>query len=122
MAVEISCDVEGVEEFRAAMERFDSGVQRHVHRQLAGWAADVKALARQLVPVRTGRLRSSIYAKVHEWVADVGAEATYALFVELGTRYMQARPFISTAVLERLPRLEQIILDALDAAKAEAEL
>ena len=92
-----------------------------MHRQLAGWAADVKALARQLVPVRTGRLRSSIYAKVHEWVAEVGAEAAYALFVELGTRYMQARPFISPAVLERLPRLEQIILDAIDAAKAEAE-
>jgi len=122
MAVEITCDVEGVDEFKAAMERFDSGMQRHVHRQLASWAADVKALAKQLVPVRTGHLRSSIYAKIHEWVAEIGAEATYALFVELGTRYMQARSYLYPAVQEYLPELERIILEALDAAKAEAGL
>jgi len=122
MAVEITCDVEGVEEFKAAMERFQSAMQRHVHRQLANWAADVKALARQLVPVRTGRLRSSIYAKIREWVAEIGAEAAYALFVELGTRYMRARPYLYPAIQEHLPRLEQIVCEAVDAAKAEAGL
>ena len=120
MSIEISCDVKGVEEFQEALRNFDSAMQRQVHRQLASWAADVKALARELVPVRTGHLRSSIYAKINEWVAQIGAEATYALFVELGTRRMQARPYLYPAIREYLPRLEQIILDALDAAKAEA--
>jgi len=120
MAVEITCDVEGVEEFKQAMQQFDSGMQRHVHRQLASWAADVKALAKQLAPVRTGHLRGSIYAKISEWVAEIGAEATYALFVELGTRYMQAQPYLYPAIQEHLPELERIILEALDAAKAEA--
>jgi len=122
VAVEISCDIKGVEEFQEAMRNFDSAMQKHVHRQLASWAADVKALAKQLVPVRTGHLRSSIYAKIHEWVAEIGAEATYALFVELGTRYMRARPYLYPAIQEHLPRLEQIILEALDAAKTEAGL
>ena len=122
MSVEISCDIDGIEKFKAAMERFDSGMQRHVHRQLASWAADVKALAKQLVAVRTGHLRSSIYAKIREWVAEIGAEATYALFVELGTRYMRARPYLYPAIREHLPRLEQIICDALEVAKAEAGL
>ena len=122
MAVEISCDIEGVEEFKAAIERFDSGMQRHVHQQLASWATDVEALARQLVPVRTGHLRSTIYAKIQEWVAEVGAEATYALFVEFGTRHMRERPFLFPAIQEHLPRLEQIICEAIDAAKMEAEL
>jgi len=122
MAVEITCDVEGVEEFKAAMERLQSAMQRHVHRQLTNWAADIKALARQLVPVRTGRLRSSIYAKIREWVAEIGAEAAYALFVELGTRYMRARPYLYPAIQEHLPRLEQIVCEAVDAAKAEAGL
>lgn len=122
MSIEISCDIEGVEEFQEAMRNFDSAMQRHVHRQLASWAADVKALARQLVPVRTGHLRSSIYAKISEWVAEVGAEATYGLFVELGTRYMRARPYLYPAIQRHLPRLEQIICDALDAAKTEAGL
>jgi HK97 gp10 family phage protein len=122
MAVEITCDVDGIEEFQRAMQQFDSGMQRYVHGQLASWAADVKALAKQLAPVRTGHLRSSIYAKIQEWVAEIGAEATYALFVEFGTRYMQAQPFLYPAIQEYLPQLEQIICEAIDEAKAEAGL
>ena len=104
------------------MQSFDSGMQRQVHSQLASWAADVKALARQLVPVRTGHLRSSIYANIKEWAADIGAEATYAYFVELGTRHMKAQPYLYPAIQEHLPRLEQIILEAIERSKAEAGL
>ncbi|MBT0160213.1 HK97 gp10 family phage protein [Candidatus Bathyarchaeota archaeon A05DMB-2] len=122
MAVEITCDIEGIDQFKAAMQTFDSATQRHVHRQLASWAADVKASARKHVPVRTGYLQSTIYAKIQEWIAEIGAEATYALFVELGTRYMQAQPYLYPAIQEHLPSLEQIILEAFDAAKTEATL
>ncbi|MEM2971303.1 MAG: HK97 gp10 family phage protein [Candidatus Bathyarchaeia archaeon] len=122
MAVEITCDMEGIEEFKQAMQQFDGGMQHWVHRQSASWAADVKAYAKQLVPVRTGHLRSSIYAKIEEWIAEIGAEATYALFVELDTRYMQARPFLYPAIQEYLPQLEAIIREAIDQAKAEAGL
>jgi HK97 gp10 family phage protein len=122
MAVEIMCEVSGVEEFKQAVQQLDSAMQKYVHELLVGWAADVKALAKQLAPVRTGYLRSSIYAKIQEWVAEIGAEATYAMFVEFGTRYMQARPYLFPAVEEYLPKIEQIILEAIDKAKAEAGL
>jgi HK97 gp10 family phage protein len=122
MAIQINIDITGAEEFKAAMEQFDSGMQRQVHERLANWAADVKALARQRVPVKTGQLRNSIYSEISEWVAEVGAEASYAMFVELGTRYMRARPFLYPAVQEELPRLEAIICEAIDAAKREAGL
>jgi len=89
---------------------------------LESWAEDVKALARQLVPVRTGYLRNTIYAKIQEWIATIGAEASYACWVEFGTRYMRARPYLFPAVRENLPRLERIICDALEQAKAEAGL
>ena len=122
MAVEITCDVEGVEEFKSAMQSFDSAMQRQVYRYLRSWASDVEAAAMQNAPVRTGHLRSSIYAKIEDWVAEIGAEATYALFVELGTRWMRAQPYLYPAIQEHLPRLEEIICEALDAAKAEAGL
>ncbi|MEM4700669.1 MAG: HK97 gp10 family phage protein [Candidatus Bathyarchaeia archaeon] len=122
MAVEITCDIDGVEEFQATMQQFDSGMQRWVHSQLASWIADVKALAKQLVPVRTGYLRSTIYARVQEWVAVVGADAPYALYVEFGTRYMQARPYLYPAIERHLPRLENIIVEALEQAASEAGL
>ncbi|MDI9577063.1 MAG: HK97 gp10 family phage protein [Thermoproteota archaeon] len=114
--------MDGVEEFKAAMQRLDSGMQRQVHRQLVSWAADVKALARKLVPIRTGYLQSTIYAKISEWVAEIGADATYALFVELGTKYMQAQPYLYPAIHEYLPQLESIIVSAIEQAKVEAGL
>jgi HK97 gp10 family phage protein len=122
MSIEISCDVEGLEEFQVAMRSFDSAMQREVYRYLHSWASDIKALAKQLVPVRTGYLRSTIYAKIQEWVAEIGAEAAYALFVELGTRHMQAQPYLYPAIQECLPQLEDIICAAIDAAKTEAGL
>ena len=122
MSVEVTADIEGVEQFKAAMAKLDSRMQRHVHRQLASWAADVKASAKRIVPVRTGHLRSSIYAKIQEWVVEIGAEATYATFVEFGTRYMRARPYLYPAIQEHLPRLEAIISEAIEAAKQEAGL
>jgi len=122
MAVEVVCDVEGVEEFQAAMQKFDSAMQNQVHRFLVSWAADVKASAMRNVPVVTGHLRSTIYATIKEWVAQVGAEATYALFVELGTKHMRARPYLYPAIEEHLPSLEMNIVGALEQAKAEAGL
>ncbi len=122
MGVETSIDTEGVEQFQAAMQKLDSGMHRHVRRQLTSWAADVKALARGIVPVRTGHLRSSIYAKVQEWVAEIGAEATYAMFVEFGTRYMRARPYLYPAIQRRLPQLETVISEAIECARREAGL
>jgi HK97 gp10 family phage protein len=104
------------------MQQFENGVQSQVHKQLTLWTADVEALAKQLAPVKTGRLRSSIYARVQEWVAGIGAEVSYALFVEFGTRHVQARPYLYPALEENLPRLEQTINEAIDSAKTEAGL
>ena len=122
MALEIECDVEGITEFQTAMYNFDSGMQNHVHSKLVSWAADVKALAKKIVRVRTGHLRSRIYAEVKEWVVKIGADATYALFVELGTRYMRARPYLYPAIQQHLPVLEEIICEGIEDAKAEAGL
>jgi hypothetical protein len=76
----------------------------------------------RLVPVRTGYLRSTIYAKIQEWVAEIGADATYALFVELGTKYMQSHAFLYPAIQAYLPQLETVVTAAIEQAKAEAGL
>jgi HK97 gp10 family phage protein len=85
-------------------------------------AADIKAEARRLVPVKTGYLRSTIYARIQQLVAEIGADAAYALFVELGTKHMMAQPYLWPAIQQYLPQLEDIICQAIDAAKAEAGL
>jgi HK97 gp10 family phage protein len=122
MSIEITFDLAGATEFKQAITRFDAEMQRQVHEQLKEWAGSVQAEAQRLVPVRTGYLRSTIYARLQEWTAEVGAEAAYAANVEFGTRYAMAQPFLQPAVQARLPELERVMLAALDFAKAEAGL
>ena len=56
------------------------------------------AYMRSIVPVDTGFLRSSTFVEILrrgvQTVVVVGASAGYAIFVELGTRFMEAQPFI----------------------------
>ncbi len=121
MSVSINVDVSGGEEFARALSRFDSAMQNRIQQQLTSWAENVKVDAQRLVPVRTGYLQSTIYAKSQDWQIEIGAEAAYAAAVELGTRYAQAKPYLQPAVQAYLPSLERVLLQALDSAKVEAQ-
>src|SRR3990172_938523 len=58
--------------------------------------------AKQIVPVDTGYLRSTIYGQVTGPLeAELRADADYAVFVEEGTSRMGARPYLR-------PSLEQV--------------
>lgn len=122
MSVSVNIDVLGGEKFAEAINRFDTAMKSQIQTQLSEWAEAVKTDAERLVPVRTGYLQSTIYAKSQDWQVDVGAEATYAAAIEFGTIYAKAQPFLNPAVEAYLPTLERVILQALDAAKAEAQL
>jgi HK97 gp10 family phage protein len=122
MSVDVEIDLAGAEEFSQAMSHFDSEMQTQVQTSMAEWAETVKTEATRLVPVRTGYLRSTIFARTQQWQAEVGAEAGYAAAIEFGTHYAQAKPFIQPALQAHLPELERILLDAVDSAKTEAGL
>lgn len=70
--------------------------------QFAENAADLADLAeseaKARAPVRTGRLRAGCVGSVEETESSVAAvltnEVPYAGFIEFGTRYMRARPFM----------------------------
>jgi HK97 gp10 family phage protein len=122
MSVEATIDMAGAEECAQALDRFDSGMQTQVQTRLAEWAETVSAEAARLVPVRTGYLRSTIYARFQEWQAEVSVEAVYAASVEFGSRYAQAKPFFQPAVQQHMPELEGLLLEAVDSARTEANL
>jgi HK97 gp10 family phage protein len=63
----------------------------------------VENLAKVFCPVDTGRLRSSITHEVGtdgvgDVIGRVGSDVEYAIFQELGTRYMGARAFLRNAL------------------------
>lgn len=77
-----------------------------VGQQLAVIAQDITNIAKTVVPVDTGRLRSSI-----TWVigstgnglfARIGTNVNYGPFVELGTSRQRAQPYLVPALRQRL--------------------
>jgi HK97 gp10 family phage protein len=76
--------------------------------------------ARELAPVRTGRLRNSVYWRKTGFLGyEVGARVFYAGFVEFGTRFMRARPYLRPAIEEKLPEIREELKDALVEALLE---
>lgn len=77
-------------------------IQREAPKLLATYALKVVNMAKVLCPVDTGRLRDSITWELGLTMglptARVGTNVEYAPFVELGTRYMAAQPFLRPAL------------------------
>lgn len=65
-------------------------------------ADSVSSDAQRFAPVRTGRLRASIEpGPVEGDTVRVWAHASYAGYVEMGTRHMAAQPYLRPALYRR---------------------
>jgi len=75
-----------------------------VDRVLAKTAFDTESLAKVYAPVDTGNLMNSIAAdKVRDMTWRVTASAEYAIYVEIGTRRMDADPYLEPALRATWP-------------------
>ncbi len=78
----------------------------------------IRDLAKELAPVDTGYLRSSIRVNFdfqltrHYYRAQIVATAPYAIYVELGTIYSPAQPFLGPALRAIVPKLPELIRQA----------
>lgn len=70
-----------------------------LHNKLRAIAEDIVTEAQSLAPVLTGALRDSITAEdLGGGEFDVVAGVDYASYVEFGTMYAQAQPFLRPAI------------------------
>ena len=120
MSVEMEIHIDGLPELRKKLSRLDDGMKRNVHDAMEFEAEAMKNAARARCPVRTGRLRDSIYAKVRDWIIQLGATAPYAIYQELGTRYIRPRKFLKNAVSLRMQSLINRINRAIRQSIGEA--
>jgi len=118
--IEFGMKVEGIEDLQRALDRLPKLMHTAVGRALDRVGADIHMDARRMCPVRTGFLRDSIYHKVEGWVLTVGARASYAQYVELGTHYIEPRYFLTEAFHLNFPKLQRTLEWALEAAIKEA--
>lgn len=71
-------------------------------------AGTAENYAKKLCPVDTGRLRQSIGHSTGDREAVVGTDVEYAEFVELGTRYQHAQPYLKPALAEHAAEYSKI--------------
>lgn len=105
--------LEGIEEAIAAIAQVGNRVHNRIGDNAAEALEPVAITARQLVPVRSGDLRDSIVVsnKFSEgaeftggrgvniiYVGPLSSDVFYAWFLEFGTVYMAAQPFLIPAV------------------------
>ena len=120
MSIEMEMHIDGLPALREKLKRLDDGMKRNVHEAMLFEADAMKNTARARCPVRTGRLRDSIYARVRDWILQLGATAPYAIYQELGTRYIRPRNFLKNAVWLRMQSLVNRINHAISQSIREA--
>lgn len=116
----MNVSIDGLPELRAKLERLDHSMKEKVRHALVFEGEKIKTTAQSLCPVRTGYLRSTIFARIEDWLLKVGASAHYAAYVEFGTRFIKARHFLSRALELRMQALINTVNRAIDQAIKEA--
>jgi HK97 gp10 family phage protein len=121
MSIQFRVELSGVEDFAAKMRALDEAMQNCVQDALNQTGQAVVRRAQELAPVRTGRLIAGIYAQIiYKWVVKVACMVPYALFQELGTRYISPRYFLTRALAENASNFMFIVSAALERAAEEA--
>lgn len=101
----INFDLSGQAGLRRAFRRYAQTTERDINREMDRAMIAIQSKAKRRVPVRTGRLRSSIRNIKRYLNKTVFTNVHYARHVEYGTVKMAARPYMRPSWEEERPRL-----------------
>lgn len=103
----MSVKLKGVNELKLALKKKTD--MESVKRVVKQNGAELQARAQRNAPVDTGNLKRSILLDISEGGLRAKSEATaeYAPYVEWGTRYMDARPYMKPAFNEQKERFKR---------------
>ena len=110
----LAFEIIGLQGIKNALEGAPHSIRVAANRVADEEVPKIVERAKEIVPVRTGRLRNSIYWRKTGFLGfEVGATMSYAGFVEFGTRCMRARPYLRPAMQEKLPGIREALKDAI---------
>jgi len=87
------------------LSKVGEDITRKVDDEILATALEIETLAKEKAPFDTGRLRSSINTVRNDKSVSVLTPVFYSLYMEFGTKYVQARPFLYPAFFDRTRRL-----------------
>lgn len=84
-------------------------LQTKKNKILEEWGLIAEAYASEACPYDTGRLRASISHDHDDNAMMVGTNVEYAPYVELGTRNMDAQPYLRPAIENHINEYKSIV-------------
>lgn len=106
--------VSGADSFQAFIAKLPPAIEKSADETCAVIAEMAAARSRDIVPVRTGRLQRSVQVwNPAPMMYQVGSILNYAPFVEYGTRFMRAQPYLRPAAQEASLKITQTMKEKL---------
>lgn len=109
--------VQNVDKVIKNIDKYNDEIQDKIKQVLANGGMQIQNEAQRCAPVRTGTLRASIECKLDGLQVEVIAGTNYASFVEFGTRFMEAQPYLTPAFELVAPQIERNVREVLKDAK-----
>ena len=100
----------GISMIKSNVDEYLKQVDAAKARGLEAVGLTAERYAKALCPVDTGRLRNSISHAVEGDSVYIGTNVEYAVYVEKGTRKMQAYPYLKPAAQDHADEYKQILL------------
>lgn len=97
---------DNTEEVSLAIKQAIRSALREIGERAVGYATDI-------VPVRTGNLKSSIAYDADDRQVIIGSDVHYASYVEEGTVHMRPRPYLRPAIVNHLDEYREVIRRAM---------
>ena len=115
----INITMQGAEKLRAAFKKSPMTVRKHLGIAMEKSAFQLEREIKPITPYKTGRLRTSIGNETKEGVrqvspfrTEIGTKVEYAHFLEWGTRFMKARPYMRTGANKAMPEINRFFRQA----------
>ena len=98
----------GLNQYIKAVQKKPAQVEQAVDREIKLSSLRIEKKSKQQSPFDTGWLSNNIYANVvRSMVSEVISPVEYSIFIELGTRFMMAQPFLFPALKADWPLLQK---------------
>lgn len=113
MSVEVRVDVDesiSLEYLENVIKEFPAYLDKYLWQQLLKVAKSIASEARNKAPVKTGHLRSQIFAVLGSDNVGIICEVPYALFQEYGTKYMIPKMFMNQAIENHYDDIRETIV------------
>jgi|SRR5215218_3256735 len=97
--------IDGLEELNILVTNLGPEMSKAFHEVTGKYAQSISAAMNSRVPVRTGYLKSTIGSASSPDRMELYVTASYAGYVNYGTKRMAGRPFFTAPVEEQAPKM-----------------